>query len=119
MALRMTQGDTRRFQVTLTTPAVVPTRGPTPAPSPVDLTGCTLTWTLTAADGTVVAQHSTTDGYVAVQGPATAGVAVVTVLPADTSGLPARDTLLTYRWTLVDALGNRTTTETDSFLVTP
>jgi hypothetical protein len=106
--LSITRGDTRTFTHTITRSAVA-----------VDLTGATLSFMVKTdayqADVDAVITKTIGSGIV-VSAPAT-GVAVTTVLPANTSGLAAGR--LDYIWELVmtEANGVVTTVERGAFVI--
>jgi hypothetical protein len=106
--LSMTIGDYRQFQLSVTK-----------ASSPVDLTGVqSLTFTLQASGGGVVAQWGLGTG-VAVQSPASAGIAVLSVTPSMLSWATGYRQL-SYTWSLVDSLGNPTQAlDSGPFALTP
>ena len=95
-ALTMCIGDSRQFQLAVTKAGL-----------PVDLAGVTvLTFTLQQTGGKVLHQWTLGAGVV-VSSPTSAGLAVLTVNPADLAWATQEQTLR-YTWSLVDALGNVT-----------
>ena len=105
MSLAMTRGDTAKLQVAFTL-----------AGRPENTTGASVVFT--ATDGTHTVTHSTTDGGVVLGAPSS-GLATVTFLPGDTASFPDSPVTLSYRVVIVDAFGNKTTTESGTLLVTP
>lgn len=112
-SLSMTRGDSATFQVSIS--------GLTSS----GLTGCTLYFTakkdISDSDASAQFQKSNTGGGITVTqaGNATqAGIATVTVVPADTNTLPSYQSVLQWDCTLIDTSGTHTTVAQGTLTVT-
>lgn len=105
MSLNMTRGDTGVFLATITQGG-----------QPKNLGGAVLTWTACDQNGNVVLTHSNEDGKVVIN--AAAGTATLTIPSSDTEGFTGPQTVLYWRWVLVDVVGHTTTLEKGQLVVT-
>jgi hypothetical protein len=103
----MYRGDSRIIQLTVRL-----------GQAPVNIAGCTLTFTASCASPAASMTGSTSDGSVSITNPA-GGLAIFPVMPARTSGFPNQRIVLTYQWVMIDLTDTTTTLEEDILEIRP